>query len=85
MKKKMIKAGIIGASGYTGSELIRLLLLHPDVDISFVNSSTYTKKKVSDVFNDLIGETELVFSNKINIMFCITRKIFPFFYTTSVF
>ena len=66
MKKKMIKAGIIGASGYTGSELIRLLLLHPDVDISFVNSSTYTKKKVSDVFNDLIGETELVFSNKIN-------------------
>ena len=58
----MIKAGIIGASGYTGSELIRLLLLHPDVDISFVNSSTYTKKKVSDVFNDLIGETELVLS-----------------------
>ena len=41
-----IKVGIVGGSGYTGGELIRLLINHPNVDISFINSKTYTGKKV---------------------------------------
>ena len=41
-----IKVGIVGGSGYTGGELIRLLINHPNVDITFINSKTYTGKKV---------------------------------------
>ena len=37
-----IKVGIVGGSGYTGGELIRLLINHPNVDITFINSKTYT-------------------------------------------
>ncbi len=45
----MIKAGIIGGAGYTGLELIRLLLMHPEVEISVVTSRRYKGKKISDV------------------------------------
>ena len=60
-----IKVGIIGGSGYTGGELIRLLINHPNVDISFINSKTYTGKKVVDIHKDLIGELEMKFIGKI--------------------
>ncbi|MGB7532885.1 MAG: N-acetyl-gamma-glutamyl-phosphate reductase [Halobacteriota archaeon] len=45
----MIKAGIIGGAGYTGLELVRLLLMHPEVEISVVTSRRYKGKLISDV------------------------------------
>jgi len=60
-----IKAGIVGASGYAGGELIRLLLHHPEVEIDFLLSNSQTGKKVSDVHKDLIGETNLRFTKNI--------------------
>lgn len=59
---KMIKAGIIGGAGYTGGELLRLLLLHPAVEVAFVQSSSNSNKPVSAVHTDLTGETNLLFS-----------------------
>ena len=60
-----IKVGIVGGSGYTAGELIRLLINHPNVDISFINSKTYTGKKVVDIHKDLIGELEIKFIGEI--------------------
>lgn len=57
-----IKAGIIGGAGYTGGELIRLLLLHPDVQITSVQSTSSANKKVYEVHTDLLGETEILFT-----------------------
>lgn len=59
----MIKCGIIGGAGYTAGELIRLLLNHPDVEITFVNSSSNAGNKITDVHSGLYGETDLVFTN----------------------
>ncbi|MEC8367797.1 MAG: N-acetyl-gamma-glutamyl-phosphate reductase, partial [Bacteroidota bacterium] len=66
MKTKKIRVGIVGASGYTGSELIRLLLNHPNVNISFALSKTNNQKKITDLYNDLIDETDLSFVDKFN-------------------
>lgn len=63
---KKIKAGIIGGAGYTGGELIRILINHPNVDITFVLSKSNAEKKISSVHNDLIGETELKFSSELD-------------------
>lgn len=62
----MIKAGIIGGSGYTGGELIRLLLNHPRTEIDFVYSTTRAGKPITSAHQDLLGQTELYFSGKIN-------------------
>ncbi|MEM8928292.1 MAG: N-acetyl-gamma-glutamyl-phosphate reductase [Bacteroidota bacterium] len=62
----MIKAGIIGGSGYTGGELIRLLLHHPAVEIDFVFSTTKAGKPISLAHPDLLGQTDLNFSEMIN-------------------
>jgi N-acetyl-gamma-glutamyl-phosphate reductase len=62
----MIKAGIIGGSGYTGGELIRLLLHHPQVEIQFVYSTTRAGTKVSATHTDLLGQTELLFSDEVD-------------------
>jgi N-acetyl-gamma-glutamyl-phosphate reductase len=56
-----IKAGIIGAAGYTGGELIRILLNHPQVEISFAQSNSNQGKAVSQVHSDLFGDTNLYF------------------------
>lgn len=61
-----IKAGIIGAAGYTGGELIRILLHHAKAEISFCFSRSQNGKKIYEVHTDLFGETELVFTNEIN-------------------
>lgn len=45
----MIKVGIIGGAGYTAGELIRLLLNHPDAEITFVNSTSNAGNKITDV------------------------------------
>ncbi len=57
----MIKAGIVGGAGYTGGELTRLLLNHPEVELHFVQSRSQAGKKLSSSFPDLVGETELNF------------------------
>lgn len=56
-----IKVGIIGAAGYTGGELIRLLLNHPFVEIAFVQSNSNAGKPISAVHADLLGDTDLAF------------------------
>ena len=60
----MVKVGILGAAGYTGGELIRLLLNHPEVEIIFANSESNAGNKVYDVHEGLIGETELEFTDE---------------------
>lgn len=57
-----IKVGIVGSAGYTGGELLRILIFHPQVDIVFANSASNAGNAVSDVHNDLFGDTELKFS-----------------------
>ena len=57
-----IKVGIIGAAGYTAGELIRILLHHPSAEIIFAQSASNAGNLVSAVHQDLIGETELLFS-----------------------
>lgn len=58
----MIKVGILGAAGYTGGELIRLLLWHPEVEIVFANSESNAGNLIADVHEGLYGETNLRFS-----------------------
>ncbi len=61
-----INIGIIGGAGYTGGELIRLLLNHPNVEIKFVHSKSNAGNPLYKVHQDLIGETQLIFSDEIN-------------------
>lgn len=61
----MINAGIIGGAGYTGGELIRLLLVHPGVNISFIHSRSHAGQPVHSIHQDLLGETDLQFSGNI--------------------
>ena len=60
----MIKVGILGAAGYTGGELIRLLLNHPEAEIVFANSESNAGNLVSDVHEGLIGDTDLKFTDE---------------------
>ncbi|MBS0027913.1 N-acetyl-gamma-glutamyl-phosphate reductase [Chitinophaga sp. 22321] len=73
MKAPRIKAAIIGGAGYTGGEMIRLLLNHPDVAISFVHSRSNAGNPLYAVHADLLGETEQLFtgelSSDIDVMF----------------
>jgi N-acetyl-gamma-glutamyl-phosphate reductase len=62
MTNKTIRTGIIGGAGYTGGELIRLLLNHPNASISFVHSRSNAGKPLSHVHQDLVGETEILFT-----------------------
>ena len=57
----MIKVGIIGGAGYTAGELIRILLNHPQAEITFVQSSSNAGNLLSDVHTDLLGDTEIKF------------------------
>lgn len=58
-----IKAGIIGGAGYAGGETLRLLINHPAVTVTFVHSRSHAGKPVHTVHADLIGETDLKFSD----------------------
>lgn len=60
----MIKIGILGAAGYTGGELIRLLLNHPEAEIVFANSESNAGNFVADVHEGLLGDTELRFTSE---------------------
>jgi N-acetyl-gamma-glutamyl-phosphate reductase len=63
---KKIKAGIVGGAGYTGGELIRLLIHHPYVAVSFIHSRSNADNFVSAVHQDLIGETDLKFTGELS-------------------
>jgi len=63
---KKIKIGIIGGAGYTGGELLRILINHPSSEIVFVNSKSNSGKLISSVHTDLIGDTQLIFTNVIS-------------------
>jgi N-acetyl-gamma-glutamyl-phosphate reductase len=60
---KPIKAGIVGGAGYTGGELIRLLVDHPHTEIAFIDSKSNAGNHVYEVHQDLLGETDLKFDN----------------------
>lgn len=62
----MKKVGIIGGSGYTGGELIRLVLNHPGLALEFVYSTTRPGTEITDTHQDLLGSTELLFTDQIN-------------------
>lgn len=62
----MINVGIIGGAGYTGGELIRLLINHPEVDIKFIHSRSNADKYIHEVHKDLIGDTDLKFTNQLS-------------------
>lgn len=73
----MIRAGIIGGAGYTAGELIRLLINHPDVEISWIYSSSNAGNPVTNVHQGLIGDTYMRFTdttdwNEIDVLFCCT-------------
>jgi len=61
-----IKAGIVGGAGYTGGELIRILLNHPDITLAFVQSNSNAGKPLHAVHGDLIGETNIIFAPAIS-------------------
>jgi N-acetyl-gamma-glutamyl-phosphate reductase len=60
----MIKAGIIGGAGFTGGELMRLLVNHPEVEVVFAHSNSQHGKMVSSVHKDLQGDIELEFKKE---------------------
>lgn len=62
----MIKTGIIGGSGYTGGELVRILLNHPNAEIDFVFSTTRAGKKITTAHPDLLGTTDIQFTGAVN-------------------
>ena len=61
-----IRIGIIGGAGYTGGELIRLLLVHPHATIAFVHSKSNAGNPLHHVHQDLLGSSDLLFSGEIN-------------------
>ncbi len=62
----MIRAGVIGGSGYTGGELIRVLLGHPQVRLDFVFSRTRAGKPLHHSHPDLLGRTDLCFTDQVD-------------------
>lgn len=63
MLMKIIKAGIIGSAGYTGGEMLRILINHPQVELVLIHSKSNAGKAISDVHVDLAGESAMLFSH----------------------
>lgn len=61
-----VRAGIVGGAGYTGGEMLRLLINHPSVDIVFVNSKSNAGNLISDVHTDLFGDTDIRFTGELS-------------------
>ena len=62
----MIQVGIVGGAGYTGGELLRILVNHPEADIKFVHSNSNAGNPIHAVHKDLIGYTDLIFTDKLS-------------------
>jgi N-acetyl-gamma-glutamyl-phosphate reductase len=60
-----IKTGIIGGAGYTAGELLRILINHPNVEITFVQSASNAGKRAADIHGGIEGETDLIFSDSL--------------------
>lgn len=60
-----IRVGIVGSAGYTGGELIRILIFHPNTEIVFAHSNSNAGNPVSKVHSDLLGVTDLTFTDKL--------------------
>ena len=72
--KDKIKVGILGAAGYTGGELIRLLIAHPRAEIIFANSESNAGNRVASVHEGLVGDTDMTFTadmpfDKVDVIF----------------
>lgn len=70
----MVRVGILGAAGYTGGELIRLLINHPQAEIVFANSESNAGNLICDVHEGLMGETDMRFTaempfNEVDVVF----------------
>ena len=63
--KNKIRVGIIGGAGYTGGELIRILLNHPSAEIIYIHSKSNAGKDIHSVHQDLLGQTQMKFSHEI--------------------
>lgn len=61
-----VRIGIVGSAGYTGGELLRILVFHPNAEIVFAHSNSNAGNPVSKVHSDLIGVTDLKFSDKLS-------------------
>lgn len=61
-----IKVGIIGGAGYTGGELLRILVFHPNADLVFVHSKSNAGNPISKVHTDLLGVTDLKFASSMS-------------------
>ncbi|MCH7412210.1 N-acetyl-gamma-glutamyl-phosphate reductase [Belliella sp. R4-6] len=61
-----IKVAVIGAAGYTGGELLRLLVHHPNVELAYIHSNSQKGKTASEVHPDLIGDIDLIFTDKVS-------------------
>ena len=57
-----IRAGIVGAAGFTGGELLRILLRHPEVELAWAISRRHAGHAVAQIHTDLLGETDIIFS-----------------------
>ena len=66
MSETKVRAGIVGGAGYTGGEMLRLLINHPQVEIVFAHSKSNAGNLVSDVHADLFGDTDLKFSGELS-------------------
>ena len=62
----MINIGIIGGSGYTAGELIRILMFHPNAKLDFVYSTSNTGNYIYNVHQDLLGSLDLKFTKTVN-------------------
>ncbi|GGF47876.1 N-acetyl-gamma-glutamyl-phosphate reductase [Echinicola rosea] len=60
-----IKTAIIGAAGYTGGELLRILVHHPNCELVYIHSNSQKGKKIDEVHPDLIGDSDLVFTEEV--------------------
>ena len=71
----MIKAGIVGATGYAGAELVRLLYAHPKAEIAAISSVSFEGQKLSDVYpsykflNDMVCENQDAVVEKSDVIF----------------
>ncbi|KXH81243.1 N-acetyl-gamma-glutamyl-phosphate reductase [Chryseobacterium kwangjuense] len=74
----MKKVGIVGANGYTGSELVRLLAFHPNITLSFLYSRSNSGTRISDLYPDLTAVCEMVLTDQpeeVDILFlCLPHK-----------
>lgn len=62
----MINVGIVGGAGYTGGELLRILVNHPEVNIKYVHSNSNAGNPIHKVHQDLIGYSDLIFTDKLD-------------------